>query len=186
MERVRLAIALILIVVATGGPWPSIARAQPEAYGLPPRLTSLTDLTAVHERKDLTPAQKTSALVAWLIEEREHPSATRRGLGGGDIDSGYTQAQILKALVQEGDPLVVSTMASDPDVDADVRAGMRIVLGLMGDRDSAPELIDILEAHPEADFRVGAAEALGSLGATEAAPALARALEDPFTRRAGS
>ncbi|UCH35270.1 MAG: HEAT repeat domain-containing protein, partial [Armatimonadota bacterium] len=128
-------------------------------------------------------------LISWLIEERMEPSGTTLGLGGGDINSGYIMSQIIMSLVELGDPLLVLEVATSShlaSVDDNVRDAMRITLGLMGDGDQARELMRILDTHAEPYFRALAAKALGRVGAAEARPRLKRALEDPFTVRAGN
>ncbi len=89
---------------------------NPLVYGLRPRLTSLTDLNPLLNAGTLSMAQRTEVLVAWLAQERRCPSPVNLGLGG-DIDSGYIQAQIIKALAEIGDPAVLSDMALDYSLD---------------------------------------------------------------------
>jgi hypothetical protein len=157
---------------------------DPSLYGLPRRLASLTDLTPIHERKDLTPRQRTEVLLYWLVEERTDPSPPTRGIGG-DIDSGYIQAQLIKAMAELGDILLLTQLGSDPQLDGAIRDAARIALGWIYDARQIPSLLTILERSPEPDFRALAATALGCMGATEAVPALRRALQDQFARRGG-
>ncbi len=160
----------------------------PETYGLPPKLQGLTDLTPLHERSDLTAQQRTNILIWWLVRERADPSPRTVGLGGGDIDTGYIQRQLVMALRGLGDPkgltaLVQSHAISDPVV----RDGVVCALGMMGDASRIPRLLEVLETHAEGDYRALAAYALGSsLGVLEARDALSKALQDSFTRPAGN
>ena len=186
MSGTRFVILPILAVIAAISVCSSQCNAQPEHYGFPPKLTDLTWLGSPIEREDLTPVEKTEILVTWLIRERREPSPTTTGLAGGDITSGYIQAQILTALFVEGDTLTISEIASDTHADGDVRDAMRIALGLMGDTTQVPVLIAILDNQREPYFRAKAAEALGHLGATEATTALERALLDEYFVQAGN
>jgi hypothetical protein len=159
--------------------------AQPEQYGFPERLTDLTWLGPIEERKDLDSLEKTEVLVTWLIREQRDPSPTRQGLGGA-ITSGYIQAQIITALFTQGDPLPLLEIASDAEAELAVKDAARISLGLMGDVGQIPDLIRILQDSPEGFYRAKAAEALGLLGASEAVPALRAALDDDFSVPGGS
>lgn len=167
------------------------AYAKPEDYGLSGKLTNLTDLGPVLRRPDLTSTQRTEVLVSWLVEERQHPSRVTQGLGGGDIDSGYIQAQIVKALAEVGDLLMIDGLTeslSGPPETADptVVDALILAVGLMGDRSKIPGITDILATHREGFFRTLAAEALGSLGATEVKPTLEKALADSFAVMGGA
>jgi hypothetical protein len=185
--KARLIRTLPLVLLGILLLWTAVAFAQPESYGLPARLTSLTDLGPVLQRKDLTAAQRTDVLVSWLTRERAHPSGTVRGLGGGDIDSGYLQAQLIKALAEAGDARAVAGVAASTTLaDDGLRDAARIVLGMMGDRQQVSSLLVVLATHKEADFRALAAVALGRVGAVEAIPALEAAREDGATRRASN
>jgi len=159
----------------------SVKISQTAKFGLPVKLGSLLDLRPVLVRNDLTSAQKTGLLLSWLIEERRHPTPTGTGLGGGDINSGYIQAQIIKSITEVGNPLTLTAVISDPNTDPNIIDAAHLALGLMGDTTQIPKLIDILDNHSEPDYRVTAAETLGSLGAIDAIPALERALHDEYT-----
>lgn len=152
-----------------------------------PRMQNLTDLTPLLERKDLTPVQRTEILLMWLAEERRKPSETRTGLGGGDIDSGYIQIQIVKALFEVGDRAVLEWIAIAPQItDQGIRDAVSLALGIMGDRRQAPTLLNILRTHPIGHFRAEAAQILGSLGVVEARAVLQRAKQDEFAVKAGN
>ncbi len=153
---------------------------EPEVHGLPARLSSLLDLGPVLRRTDLTSVEKTEVLILWLREERAHPSPTTKGIGGGDISSGYIQAQIVKSLREVGDPLLLRSIASDGKADTGIRDGACVALGLMGDSTQVGRLISVLRDSREPDLRATAAEALAVLGATQAIPVLKQALSDSF------
>lgn len=189
--RIPLSITLILVGLESLACSWTASGIQPEAYGLPARLSNLTQLQLVTRPVDITPVQKTEVLMAWLMEERRNPTPTSPGLGGGDISSSYIQAQIVKAMAEVGNPVTLRAIAADEKIDADVRDGARIALCLMGDGTQIPMMIDILEHSPEPDFRATAAGALGRLAATEARQALTAALYDRYQatgsyKRAGS
>jgi HEAT repeat protein len=157
---------------------------EPSAYGLPNRLGRLSDMTPLYERADLTPEQRTDVLLYWLNEERREPSPPTQG-AGGSIDSGYIQAQVVKALGELGDPLLLSRYASDTStLDAMIRDAVQLALAWMYDARQVPNLIRILESSSEPDYRALAATALGSMRATEAVPVLEAALDDVFSRTA--
>lgn len=180
-----LTIIVAVTVIVIGSRFSVAASIQPEDYGLPAKLKSLTDLKPVLERKDMTSVQKTDVLVFWLGEERRQPTPSFKGLAGGDINSSYIQAQIIKALCEVGNPLALGTIDSDENAAPDIRDGARLALGLMGDSTQISKLMGIIENQSEPYFRVTAAEALGSLGATAAIPALERALRDEYTVTGG-
>lgn len=158
---------------------------DPVTYGLPGRLSNLTDLGPVLRRTDISSVQKTDILIVWLTEERRQPTPTSKGLGGGDVNSSYIQAQIVKALAEVGNPLTLRAIDSDEKADANIRDGARMALCLMGDSTQIPKVIAILENGREPYFRATAAAALGGLRATEAIPALKRALSDDYAVTSG-
>ncbi|MHB1460116.1 MAG: HEAT repeat domain-containing protein [Armatimonadota bacterium] len=164
----------------------SVTVCQPTKPRIPAKLSSLRDLRLVLDRNDLTSAQKTDMLLSWLDKERRQPTPTTTGFGGGDINSGYIQAQIIKSLKEVGNPLTLIAVISDPNTDPNIIDAAHLALGRMGDITQIPKLINILEHHSEPYFRVIAAETLGSLGATRAIPALERALHDEYTVMGGA
>jgi hypothetical protein len=172
-------LALIGVLLSSGVQ----AQNSPESFS--PKLRSLTDLTPLLERKDLTALQRSEVLLMWLAEERRQPTKTFMGLGG-EITSGYIQVQIIKGFYELGDAAVVEWIANAPQVaDQGIRDGMCLALGIMGDRKQAPALLRILRTHPIGDFRALAAETLGYLGIEEAKGALQQAMQDPFTVKSG-
>jgi len=172
--------------LCVAGLYPTSMQAAPEAYGFPQQFRNLTDLGLVIRGNSLDSAQRTDVLTSWLVRERAQPSPTTKGLGGGSIDSGYIQAQILMTLREAGDPLVLSEVAEDVKTDPGIRDGLRIALGLMGDHGQIPNLLSILQHNAIPGFRGLAATALGKLNATKAIPALRKSLSDPAHRPAGN
>ncbi len=158
-----------------------------EAYGLPGKLSSLRDLNLIYEREDLSRPQRVDILVWWLAQERANPTPTHKGSGGGRIDSGYIQAQLVKMLREVGDPRAMTELVESEAIsDERVRDGLICALGMMGDASRIPRLLEILGTHEDGDFRALAATALGYVGAVEAREALNRALTDEFATLAGS
>lgn len=155
------------------------AAAQPEQFGLPEKLTTLTVLGDIAQRTDLGPFEYTEILVTWLIREYRDPSPTRKGLGG-PVDSGWILSNLIDALYVKGDGLTIGEIAADPHSEPAVRDAMCIVLGMKGDSSQVPRLISILQNASLPYWRARAAGALGTLGATEAVPALEKALEDEY------
>ena len=94
---------------------------QPADFELPARLRNLTDLALLHAQNRMNQTQKTDVLLVWLREERAHPSLTGKGYGGGEITSDYIQTQLVKALAQEGNPLVLQAIAPDAKADPCLR-----------------------------------------------------------------
>ena len=161
-------------------------QSRPDTYGLPAKLSSLTDLNLILYAKNLTPAKATEVLIIWLVRERAEPHPKTTGLGGGDITSGYIQAQLIKGLTEEGDVLALRNMSVDQKLEPWLRDSMRLALGNMYDRSQASSLIRILEQNKEGEMRALAAAALGSLGIEEAVPALKKALHDGYSVTAGN
>ncbi len=164
----------------------SVTVCQPTKSRLPAKLNSLRDLRMVLDKNGLTSAQKTDLLLLWLSKERRQPTPTTTGLGGGAINSGYIQAQIIKAMKEVGNPLTLTAVISNPNTDPNIIDAANLALGRMGDVTQIPKLIDILANHSEPSYRVTAAETLGSLGAVDAIPALERALHDQYMVLGGS
>lgn len=176
--------------------------AQAVFHGLPARLRDLNDLRLLKDdapqaaiealadapeapgpppKERFTAPQKTEVLLSWLRAERRDPSPTTTGGGGGPIDSGYIQAQLVKKLEVEGDPRAVEWVLSSRDLkDEGLRDAMRLVLGFKGDRSQVHDLERILLKNPNPDFRSIAAEDLGLLGSASSLPALERALGDEY------
>lgn len=184
MRRVWLMIVTSLLT----GFWPrtSMADSGETVHGLPSRLVNPCDLTLVLDSKRLASNEKSDVLVAWLVEERAHPSPTTKGLGGGQIDSGYIQAQLLRALAEVGDRFSVAFVAQSANAEPSLRDAMHVVLGLKGDANEANNLMRILSSHSEPDLRALAAIALGTIKAGQSIPVLEDALNDSFTRPAGN
>ena len=159
----------------------SVSMSKNTKPALPQRLSSLQDLNPVLDRKDLTSSQKTRILISWLNEERRQPTTSYAGLGGGEVNSGYIQAQIIKSITEVGNPLSLRSVISDKKSDPTIITAARLALGRMGDTTQIPVMINILENHKEPYFRVIAAESLGSLGAKKAIHALERALHNDYS-----
>jgi len=175
----RKILVLILAVLL-----PIACLASPSDYGLPKRLARLTDLNKV-TAKTLTPVQLTDIYVSWLAEEQAQPSKTQRGFGG-EITSGYIQAQLILSLGSQGDPLAMTTLADNPRIKKNVRDALTIALGYMGDAGRIQAIITILADHPDPYLRQQAAQALGQIGAKEAIHPLEKSLQDPYATQASS
>jgi len=185
-RKLTITVSLALLCAGVAGAAPPRAPAEP----VPARLRTLADLQRVSGPKSpLTEAQRTETLLSWLAQERRRPTPSRIGQGGYEIDTGYIQAQVRRALAGEADPVVIEHLAGSTQVrDPQLRTAMRLVLGLMGDARQVPALLTQLKQSPEPYYRWHAAQALGGIGAAEAVPALRQAQKDTFllTSRGGA
>lgn len=184
-QALAVSLCAVLILVQTSGA-AHVPKSTPDTYGLPAKLSDLTDLDLILYAKNLTPAKATEVLIIWLVRERAEPHPKTTGLGGGDITSGYIQAQLIKALTEKGDVLALRSMSVDQKLEPWLRDSARLVLGNMYDRSQASSLIRILEQNKEGEMRALAAGALGSLGIEKAVPALKKALQDDYSVTAGN
>jgi hypothetical protein len=145
-----------------------------------------------------SPAKRVEACVRLLQEEMASPSAPEFGIGGGPIDSGYLQEVIMgvvgvfpqrAAQREEIRALLAARLASTPASNQALRERFTIMLGYTGDRAVVPQLVRMLEQHPEGFMRFSAVMALREIEQNEdAVPALQRAVaSDTYARiRSGS
>ena len=150
-------------------------------YQRPARLENLTYLSPGLYNIGLTRPQWTEVLLTWLAEERNNPTPTATGLGGGPIDSSYIQVQIIKGLGDQGSPLVLGTLVASPDLnDEGIRDALHLALARMGAKGQGPAVRRLL-AHPDPQFRALAVECCYDIGLKEALPDLQTALQDPYS-----
>lgn len=129
----------------------------------------------------LSKPQWTEVLLTWLIDERNHPTPTYTGMGGGDIDTLYTQAQIWTGLYAQGDPATLIALVDSPRLkNEDVRNGLRLALGIMGDVRQIPAIEQILAHDPNPQYRKLATRALSKLNVQDAVGILEAAANDPY------
>ena len=156
-------------------------------YCRPARMADLGYLTPGLYNTGLNRLQWTEVLLTWLVEEKNNPTPTSIGGGGGSIDSSYLQAQIIKALGSEGSPFVLSLIAESPTLnDEDVRDAVRLALARMGDRRQAPALRRVLAHHQDPYFRALAAEGMQNLGDIQSLPLLRNAVQDQYSVAGGN
>ena len=148
---------------------------------VPQTFRSLSDLGLLEQGKDLTNEQKTEILLKWYRQELEHPSPTVKGLGGGDITSGYIQVQFIRAFLSEGDLRTLLKVRSDPKTRIEIRQGIGIALLVMGDKSQGKTVANILQNNRDPFYREIAATALSYTGDTKYIPILKRALNDPYS-----
>ena len=178
---VTVATALLVRVGAAPAP---VRPGEGGLYGLPARMRSLTDFDYILFNNPLTSLQTLEVVLQWFEGERREPSAPSLGLGGGIIDSGYIQGQLVIALANAGPPGSLDWLLSSGKVADEVTQDvLRLALAACGDGRQIEPLIRILRVHDNPDFRWLAAERLGLLGASEAIPALEAALQDPFSAK---
>lgn len=140
-----------------------------------------------------SPAERVEVCVRLLQEEMASPSAPGFGIGGGPIDSGYLQEVIMGvvgifpqrvAQREEIRALLAARLASTPASNEPMRERFTIMLGYTGDRAVVPQLVRMLEQHPEGFMRFSAVMALREIEDNEdAVPALQRAVAtDTYAR----
>lgn len=171
------------LVMLTQGAAP--AAPVPDTYGLPAKHDGLP-LVEFYEATHLTPVQRTEVLIIWLVREHQDPIPTGRGVGGGEITSGYRQVQLIAELADKGDALALRTLSVDRKIEPWLRDCVRLALSGMYDRSQASSLIRILKESKEGEFRADAAILLGVLRTREAIPVLEKALTDPYSAEAGN
>lgn len=161
---------------------PKLYDINPADYGRPVKLRSLTDLGAYEpeEKRSLPTLTKTKIMLVWLQKEFQSPTPTREGLGGGPISSRYIQAQIVKALSLEGDPVLLRSVAQDDNALPTVCDGANLALALMGDADRLQQIMHILEFDDNPYYRALAMDAVANLGSVDKIPVLKDSLDDPF------
>ncbi|MFY9234878.1 MAG: HEAT repeat domain-containing protein [Fimbriimonadaceae bacterium] len=148
---------------------------------VPWRMESLTDFKYLNYANDKL--ERLEILVRWLAEEKREPSEKRAGLGGGPIDSGYIQQQLIRSLAGSGaDPRGLRWLASSPEVrDPEMKLACKLALGLRFDQEQKNILIRTLERDGNPNHRLVAAFGLGNLDAQEARSLLKKvAKSDPF------
>ncbi|MFY9234877.1 MAG: HEAT repeat domain-containing protein [Fimbriimonadaceae bacterium] len=175
-----LAAAILAIVYGQGGASRQDSKSgTPPAPQIPQRLTSLTDLQLL---RDMTLLSRLEWYVQWLAEEKRLPSKTTTGIGGGAIDSGYIQQQLVRSMAGGGDPrglkwLVNSGLVKNREFDLE----FRLALGLLADQTQKDVLISTVTADPNPNHRLLAASGLGRINARDAFAALRQvAANDPY------
>jgi hypothetical protein len=154
---------------------------SPEQLGLPSRMTTLRDLNIIYDRPDLSAEQRTGVLLHWLAAECASPRETEKGLGGGDVTSGYVQAQLALMLREKGDPRLLAGLLGKSQLPAGpVRDCVVIALAMAGDGNHIADVRGIATGSSEGYHRVLALEALGYLGEEAARPVLEAARSDAF------
>ena len=148
-----------------------------ELFGMPNRLTGSNDW------KKLAPlplTAQTEVMLAWLVEERREPTPTYKGLGGGPIDTDYTQAQIVHSLAS-GDPRVLRWLVrSDRVRSSEMKAILGLALAMSGDKTAKPHILKALSSNKNPWLREKAATFLGEWPDDETVEALKAALDDPY------
>lgn len=173
---------IVLMLASVGFSLPCFAQTHQGFYGKPARLRNLSDLRLI-EGTDLTHVQKMEVLLSWLVSERNNPSAPSIGLGGGVIDSNYTQAQIVKALAAWGDPTEIGWVTSSTSLNEEsLRDCMILAIGGKGDKAQIKALERILLDNPNPYLRAIAADDLGSLVSVSSASVLEIASKDAYSQ----
>ncbi len=168
--------------------------------GVPCQSRTAAETTAILRNEIETdpapsPAYRVEACVELLEQEVMFPSAPAFGIGGGPIDTGHLQEVIMgsvctfaqkKAERDEIRSIVAAKLQSTPASDQAMRDRLTIILGYTGDVSVAPQLISILENHPDGFMRCSTAQALREMRyvpPNEYVPALKRVMEsDTYAR----
>lgn len=149
----------------------------------PDKLRNLKDLNIVIGYKGEN-SIKCGVLLTWLAKERKSPSESSKGTGGGEIDSGYIQSQIIKCISENPDYTGLKDITTINNINSNLKDAIIIALGKNGDITQEKELIRILVDSKDPDYRALAAISLGYIGSNLAIPYLKDALEDKFNRKA--
>ncbi len=149
---------------------------------LPPterRHFDLSKLWRPDEEKTMTGQQRLDALLGYLKEEMGNPTTPFISMGG-QLDSAYVQAQIIRHMGRTVTaPQIAKARAKETDPGLCDR--LTLALGLAGDESVMPQLIEMLGDHPEGYLRKCAAEALRQFKDSSAKLALQNALRDRFS-----
>ena len=140
----------------------------------------LTKLQKFRFDKPMTSQQRLEGLLKYLKEEMANPSYPGIGPGGGPIDSGYIQLQMIGVLGHTVDPKDIAA-ARDKEADPAMRQRLTLALGRAGDRSVAQELAEILTHHPKGFMRRAAARGLHEVKAPSSKDALRAALADRYS-----
>ena len=141
----------------------------------------------------LSAADRVDGCLELLEQEMMFPSAPAFGIGGGPMDTGYLQEVIMGSVCTFGHKeaereeirsIVAAKLQSTPASDQAMRDRLTIILGYTGDVSAAPQLISILEHHPDGFMRSSTALALREMHCNEeCVPALKRVMEsDTYAR----
>ncbi len=130
-----------------------------------------------------------------LKQEMKLPSTAGMGSAGGPIDTGYVQNVIIGSFLYSNAPNVgeqerldVRKWAKDAlkregEADKELHDRLILLIGHTGDKSVVPELVAILQNHPEGYMRFEAAMALYDTNDPASVPALKHALEtDTYAR----
>ena len=143
----------------------------------------------------LSAADRVDGCLELLEQEMMSPSTPAFGMGGGPIDTGYLQAVIMGSVCTYGHKeaerdeirsIVAAKLQSTPASNRAMRDRLTIILGHTGDVSVAPQLISILENHPDGFMRCSTSQALREMrwvAPNEYVPALKRVMEgDTYAR----
>lgn len=149
---------------------------------LPPterRYFDMSKLWRPDEEKTMTDQQRLDAVLGYLKEEMGNPTTPHISMGG-QVDSGYVQAQIIQHMGRTVTaPQIAKARARETD--PALRDRLTLALGQAGDESVMPQLIEMLGDHPEGFLRKCAARALRQFKDSSAKRALQDALRDPFS-----
>ena len=153
-------------------------------YGAPARLSTPDDWQKLAKLTKLTKLQVTEVILSWLIEERKSPSPTITGMGGGPIDSDYTQAQIIHSFAS-ADPKILTWLVRSGSIkSAPMQALLGMALAYTGDLSAKSYMIGALQSNPNPYLREKAALFLTEWQGSDVVEALERAAAtDPFHLR---
>lgn len=172
------------------------ASAQSRATEFSDRLAALRSVTAQYRMASCA-ALRAEKCLQLLKQEMKNPSEPHMGTAGGPVDTGYVRNVIIESFIYSAASNVSEEERAEVrnwvngalkrEQDKDVRDSLTLVLGHSGDRAVVPQLLEILQNHPEGFMRFEAAMALYGTNDPSSVPALKRALNsDTYARvRAG-
>jgi len=159
---------------------PDATEAQPPRANSKPHFFDLTNLQKFYFDKTMTSQQRLQGLMEYLKKEMADPSYPGFGPGGGPIDNGYIQLQMIGVLGHTVDAKDIAA-ARDKATNPALRQRLTLALGQAGDRRVAQELAKILLHHPRGFMREAAARGLYEIKDSASKGALRAALTDRYS-----
>lgn len=147
----------------------------------PPQLQDLTALQPLTDAPTRASADQLAGLLSLFRETSVRPGGVAMGLGGGPMDTAYTQEAILYSIGRYV-PAATLVAAIDGEASPDVRRGLIVAAGLAGADGITEELVGIATNAEEGFMRRLATMALSQLQDASLEPFFRQRLTDPYAR----